>query len=594
MIRRSVLGLGFGAAWFAFVACNGSSGGDGNTGDTATPNGDAGVLVPQGIVGRVAVTSKATGATVTAFAADTGATLGTATVDDDGVFGIDVGSYTGRVRIETSGGTYVDPTSGETKPLPRFRSLTPTTSPDRPDCFAQLTPLSELAFALSETSGSWESGVSTAVVIAGGDDPICAKAEDPTVAPSGKDGVEAGIAIAGLTTFAAAKGTDLGAAIQNLATGIQAKSTETSEQYAAAVVSYLGATVNKSGLDAKSSSAASLSRNPWEYVTVPLALVSVAQCGKTYPKNPAFNYGGTTTVACADPKVTAAPVTAGPMPHPAGSRCGHTLTCKNDELHSCGGGYCIVAVVPPPSPVKLWKGCEWYTSRPSSPSCPGGADLKAPDQIVIPKGDDCNDGKCKPHLELVLPADHNIDGTLLMHRSGTYAAAIKYPMWYPGRPGFLDEKETCPGRADQGCSSTLHVTGTENAAPGTETITFLTTYGKQWTVTFQYSRAVNARTYCDIMSGKCVTYGAAAPSDTPPASGGSATCESLCTAIASDCGADAKCVRECTDDLAESSERNKRAEYEAMMQCCVGKSFAAHCDEDGFDPCQKGACERPW
>lgn len=73
--------------------------------------------------------------------------------------------------------------------------------------------------------------------------------------------------------------------------------------------------------------------------------------------------------------------------------------------------------------------------------------------------------------------------------------------------------------------------------------------------------------------------------------GGGATCESLCTSIEADCGADEKCLRECQQDQANAASCGDEDAWQALLDCCDGEDFAAACDEDGFDPCQGAVCE---
>jgi len=69
------------------------------------------------------------------------------------------------------------------------------------------------------------------------------------------------------------------------------------------------------------------------------------------------------------------------------------------------------------------------------------------------------------------------------------------------------------------------------------------------------------------------------------------TCEALCEQIETACGADDFCVEECTKDADNAASCDQEAEWEAMLDCCDGADFAPYCpEEDGFDPCQSGAC----
>jgi len=71
-----------------------------------------------------------------------------------------------------------------------------------------------------------------------------------------------------------------------------------------------------------------------------------------------------------------------------------------------------------------------------------------------------------------------------------------------------------------------------------------------------------------------------------------ATCEELCSQIEDACGADDRCVEECTKDQGNAESCDEGDEWGALLDCCDGADFAPYCaDEDGFDPCQSGACD---
>jgi hypothetical protein len=600
---------------------SGSAPPPGQGGGTETEAGTIVVAPPQGIVGRVGVSGPAAQAAVTAYAATGGALLGLATVGADGVFGIDLKGFVGDVRLETSLGTYQDPVSGETKPLPRLRSIVPSSDATRPTCFAQLTPLTELVSALMDEGFEQDLALTNVGLLAGGENVLCTKPADPTAAPdpNEREGTESGVAIGGVATLAAAKGTDLAQTVRDLAASLKTRDTAAGAAYIKAVEDFTVSAANKSGLTATSSLAAIPSVNPWEFVATPLPYIDIARCGKTYPKNPAFDYGGTLTIDCTPPAVKGAgTVIDGPGPHPAGSFCGRTLSCANDELHACSGNWCHAAIVPPPTPRKVWRTCEWYTKTPEASSgCPGGAGIPRDPVLRVPRPHCTGSGAettCQPELTIVLPFDHDIDGTVMVQVDGKLHTLFQAPG--PGvrrvfPPDACDSGQTCqkndtctgggrackyercPGRDDQGCVHVAAFLSTIGEGTASVAATLLTTYGKQWSVSFTYPRTANARTYCDAYSGECVTY------TTPGGGGGGATCESLCAQIAASCGPDDKCIRECTDDSAEAAAKGLAAEYAAMMQCCDGKDFAPYCASDGFDPCQTGssdvgACKRPW
>jgi hypothetical protein len=479
------------------------------SGGPPPPSEDA----PQGVVGRVSIGGKTRDVTVTAYAPTGAVALGTAVTDAEGRFAIDLGAYVGNVRLVTSGGTFEDSGDGGTRPLPALRTRVPSAASDRLECTAQLSPLTELAAALSDSGVDWATAVAIVTYLAGGEDVLCTNPHDPGTPATNEAGVEAGLGVAAISTFASRRGVDLAAGIQALAVSLKAKDVSGADEFQNAVSSFMSGPSNKTGLTAATSTLMTFSRHPWENVTTTQPRLYMAKCGTSYV--PSSSYPRTPkVVSCATP-VTVAPVVAGPGPHPDGSRCGRTLSCVNDELHSCGGGDCIAAVVPATSS-RVWYGCEWYTKRTLTPGCVGGAGLVAPDDIVLPKLD-CNPD-CDPRLELVLGKGRDIDGSLLMHRGVAYAGLYNAPFIEPVGVKFQSDLDHCPGRSDQACKHVLYASAPIGTGAAEDTITFLTTYGKQWTATFRYSLAANATTYCDIFTGECVTH-ASAPANPsgPPA-----------------------------------------------------------------------------
>jgi hypothetical protein len=84
-----------------------------------------------------------------------------------------------------------------------------------------------------------------------------------------------------------------------------------------------------------------------------------------------------------------------------------------------------------------------------------------------------------------------------------------------------------------------------------------------------------------------------ADASTGPAPGGSADCAGACAKVASDCPAadSSSCVTECEQDQANAASCGEQAAWDAMLLCCQQTNLVDFCDEGGFDPCQKGACE---
>ena len=90
-------------------ACGGGGGG-----------GDADSAIG-GVIGGTGIKGPVAGATVTAYSISggaMGARIGTATTDASGNFSLSIGSYSGPVMLQLSGGTYTDEATGTAMPWP--------------------------------------------------------------------------------------------------------------------------------------------------------------------------------------------------------------------------------------------------------------------------------------------------------------------------------------------------------------------------------------------------------------------------------------------------------------------------------------------
>jgi len=124
---------------FALAAC--SSGSSSGGGVTYTP----------GSVGGVAALGLVNGGTVTAYkivSGEKGASLGTATTDEDGNYSINIGSYSGAVLLEITGGTYIDEATGNEVEF--IGTLRAAVSAASGDVSVAVTPLTELAVRKAE------------------------------------------------------------------------------------------------------------------------------------------------------------------------------------------------------------------------------------------------------------------------------------------------------------------------------------------------------------------------------------------------------------------------------------------------------------
>jgi hypothetical protein len=110
------------------------------------------------MVNGVASKGLISGGTVKVYAIDSngqkGSLLGSTTTDSNGHYSIEI-IYDGPVLVEITGGTYIDEATGETKDLAEpLRAALPHTSGD---VDVAVTPLTEIAVRIAESSGSMDS-----------------------------------------------------------------------------------------------------------------------------------------------------------------------------------------------------------------------------------------------------------------------------------------------------------------------------------------------------------------------------------------------------------------------------------------------------
>lgn len=554
-------------------------------GDAADPGANNGSAEGRtGVVGHV-FAGDVEGVKITA-STEQGEVLGTADVGPGGLFGFDFGARHGAVVLTTAGGTSVDLATGTKKPLPALRTLVPMGRQDQPACVAQVSPMTELASKLKDRGKSWADSTGLVTYLSAGGDAFCSPPVDPTktqAAPSAQ--TEVGIAMAGVASLAEGKGKSLDAALGDVATAIVSNDQAVLADYAGATEGFLSGPLNKTSLDAKQSAVPSLAVLVGNPVAIPIHLI-VPACGSTVTNNPAVPALGTVrTVACAKPDVTAANVTVRtdvPRP-PAGSKCAIAKNpdeCTDGEIDRCAGAYCVQAIRPAASR-KVWKMCHWFTSP---AECPGGTKVVTKDKVDVPKA--CPADGCDPQIVLVLPGNHNIDGSLIIHEKQREIGFFQTAFDVPGPPRF-EAGESCPG-GGTACEQVALLFLSKGEGSAARTISFMTTYGFEWTMTFRGSRAAGARTFCDVFTGVCVPEVAASP--VLPG-----TCSSVCERIAA-CSPDkaaqlAACTTECEEKKATRTDGTKGRTVQAfndMLDCCMQD---VDCDRDGrFDPCYKTAC----
>jgi hypothetical protein len=99
----------------------------------------------------------AVGACIPATPATTPATCATATTDSSGGYTVNLGSYSGAVMLQATGGSYTDTVTGQTVALPTGLALSvllPSVAPGTTAVTAQITPMTTMAaqFALQQAS----------------------------------------------------------------------------------------------------------------------------------------------------------------------------------------------------------------------------------------------------------------------------------------------------------------------------------------------------------------------------------------------------------------------------------------------------------
>jgi hypothetical protein len=201
--RISRLTVLVGSTVFLF-ACGGGGG------ETAPSSGE--------VIAGTVVKGPVHGASVAAFAitgGSKGAQVGTATTDPMGGFRMSLGSYTGPLMIEASGGTYVDEATGTTmtmQPGDDMVTLLSSVTGGASGPGVQVTPLTTMASARAQNmAGGMTAGNMAAANAAVGQyfevsDIVHVTPMDPTVAGSaGAAGVDArnyGMAMAAMSQYA--------------------------------------------------------------------------------------------------------------------------------------------------------------------------------------------------------------------------------------------------------------------------------------------------------------------------------------------------------------------------------------------------------
>ena len=131
--------------------------------------GDGTTSATQGVISGTAVKGPVSGATVTAYAISNGATGGqitSTTTDAQGNFSLSMGSYSGPVMLQMSGGTYAEEATGQTVTMASdvMTAVIPSFSSGATISGIQMTPLTSMAqtMALHMAGGLTDANISAA------------------------------------------------------------------------------------------------------------------------------------------------------------------------------------------------------------------------------------------------------------------------------------------------------------------------------------------------------------------------------------------------------------------------------------------------
>lgn len=558
------------------VACSSSG-----SGEPETPR-----ETPAGALSGYVYAGKASGVTVSAYSAEEGTKLAETTTDAEGAYDLSLRDFAGMVRLETAGGTAIDPATGESRALPSLRTFAAAGS-GAAGCVTMLSPLTELAVQMTGTQPGEEWSTQAALVskLAGRADVLCSQPAEPSAPSDDRRAAEHGVAIAALHQAASGATTDVATVIGELSAKLAAGDETGLTDYLTAVDAFLEGEANGTNIEPGSSVIESIVTDAELLIGVPFPTIDIAQCGRTYQTSIADANGlRTKTVKCDPPNATGFAVYPAHSAPPPGSRC-ELGECEDREIVWGNAAVCIEAVVPRQER-KAYALCNWYMDGTVAwePGCEGGLGLREK-PFVVPTGNcDVNRENCKPLFNLVLPTDHNIDATLIVHDGVQMQGLFQAAPGLPEKPWDLDaETEPCP--SSRHCWSVHGEYLPIGEGTVEKTYKLLTTYGYEWQVSFDVPVSEGARTYCDVFSGECTTLGGtSAPG---PATG--TDCEAACARISATCEDAAGCTSECEDDQANAASCGQQAEWEALLECCATADLAPFCDES-FDTCQKGAC----
>jgi hypothetical protein len=194
-------------ALLALAACGGGG---------TSPSASGGVIGGTGFKGPVS------GATVTAYAVSggsRGAQIGTTTTDPGGGFTLSIGSHTGPVMLQLSGGTYTDEATGSPMNMVSgdvMTAILPTVAANATMSGIQITPLTSMAqtLAQNQAGGMTDANIMSANAAIGSyflvSDILRVSPMNPLVAGSGStattDTMNYGMSIAAMSEYARSLG----------------------------------------------------------------------------------------------------------------------------------------------------------------------------------------------------------------------------------------------------------------------------------------------------------------------------------------------------------------------------------------------------
>lgn len=279
--RRFLLPMGGLIVLAALLGLTGCGGGGGSSGGTTPPP------PVNGTISGTAVKGPVNGGTVTAYAITGGAMgsqLATATTDASGNFSMSIGTYTGPVMLQMSGGTYTDEGTGTTMTMISGDVMTAVMSTVAAGATVsgiQLTPLTSMAqtMAAHMTGGMTDANIGTANTNVGKyfsvTDILHTMPMDPLVSGSGsgsQDAINYGMCLAAMSEYAKSIGMTSSSAIVTammndaadgdfdgkmfgnavmmggMGMGMSMPSTAGTSGLGAAMLAFMNSTQNKSGV----------------------------------------------------------------------------------------------------------------------------------------------------------------------------------------------------------------------------------------------------------------------------------------------------------------------------------------------------------